>query len=78
MMISHTNLKRPDVDHPRLVSLEHAKLVTSHGGIVGSVGLSPVKSSVPEIRRTPEESPQKSLSSTRPPPVIEACEAICT
>jgi membrane dipeptidase len=37
MMISHTNLKRPDVDHPRLVSLEHAKLVTSHGGIIGSV-----------------------------------------
>lgn len=37
MMISHTNLKRPDVDHPRLVSVEHAKLVTSRGGIVGSV-----------------------------------------
>jgi membrane dipeptidase len=37
MMISHTNLKRPDLDHPRLVSVEHAKLVTSHGGIVGSV-----------------------------------------
>jgi len=37
MMISHTNLKRPDIDHPRLVSVEHAKLVTSHGGIVGSV-----------------------------------------
>jgi membrane dipeptidase len=37
MMISHTNLKRPDVDHPRLVSVEHARLVTSHGGIVGSV-----------------------------------------
>jgi membrane dipeptidase len=37
MMISHTNLKRPDVDHPRLVSLEHARLVTERGGIVGSV-----------------------------------------
>jgi membrane dipeptidase len=37
MMISHTNLKRPDLDHPRLVSLEHAKLVTGHGGVVGSV-----------------------------------------
>ncbi len=37
MMISHTNLKRPDVDHPRLVSVEHARLVTTHGGIVGSV-----------------------------------------
>jgi membrane dipeptidase len=37
MMISHTNLKRPDVDHPRLVSVEHARLVTQAGGIVGSV-----------------------------------------
>jgi membrane dipeptidase len=37
MMISHTNLKRPDVDHPRLVSVEHARLVTERGGIVGSV-----------------------------------------
>lgn len=37
MMISHTNLKRPDVDHPRLISVEHARLVTAHGGIVGSV-----------------------------------------
>ncbi len=37
MMISHTNLKRPDIDHPRLISVEHAKLVTTHGGIVGSV-----------------------------------------
>jgi membrane dipeptidase len=37
MMISHTNLKRPDVDHPRLISVEHARLVTTRGGIVGSV-----------------------------------------
>jgi membrane dipeptidase len=37
VMLSHTNLKRPDVEHPRLVSVEHAKLVASHGGIVGSV-----------------------------------------
>ena len=37
MMISHTNLKRPEVDHPRLISVEHARLVTGHGGIVGSV-----------------------------------------
>jgi len=36
-MLSHTNLKRPDLDHPRLVSLEHARLVTAHGGVVGSV-----------------------------------------
>jgi len=37
VMLSHTNLKRPDVEHPRLVSVEHAKLVADHGGIVGSV-----------------------------------------
>ena len=37
MMISHTNLKRADLDHPRLVSVEHARLVTRHGGVVGSV-----------------------------------------
>ena len=37
MMISHTNLKRPDLDHPRLISVDHAKLVTSRGGIIGSV-----------------------------------------
>ena len=37
MMLSHTNLKRPDVNHPRLVSVEHARLVSTHGGIVGSV-----------------------------------------
>jgi membrane dipeptidase len=36
-MLSHTNLIRPGVEHPRLVSLEHAKLVTESGGIVGSV-----------------------------------------
>ncbi|MGZ3378259.1 MAG: dipeptidase [Phenylobacterium sp.] len=36
MMLSHTNLKRPDLDNPRLVSLEHARLVTEPGGIVGS------------------------------------------
>ena len=37
VMLSHTNLKRPDLDHPRLISVEHAKLVASHGGIIGSV-----------------------------------------
>jgi membrane dipeptidase len=37
MMISHTNLKRPDLDNPRLVTVEHARLVTRHGGVVGSV-----------------------------------------
>jgi membrane dipeptidase len=37
MMISHTNLVTPTLNHPRLVSVEQAKLVTSHGGIVGSI-----------------------------------------
>lgn len=37
MMISHTNLSRADVQHPRLVSVAHARLVTEKGGIVGSV-----------------------------------------
>jgi membrane dipeptidase len=37
MMISHTNLSTPALQHPRLVSTEQAKLVTDHGGIVGSV-----------------------------------------
>ena len=37
VMISHTNLTRPTVSHPRLVTAEHAKLVTAAGGIVGSV-----------------------------------------
>ena len=37
VMISHTNLTRPTVSHPRLVTPEHAKLVTAAGGIVGSV-----------------------------------------
>ena len=37
VMLSHTNLKRPDVEHPRLISVEHAKLVADHGGIIGSV-----------------------------------------
>lgn len=37
MMISHTNLQTADNRHPRLVSLEHARLVTESGGIVGSI-----------------------------------------
>lgn len=37
VMVSHTNLVRPGVDHPRLVTTEHAKLVAGAGGIVGSV-----------------------------------------
>lgn len=37
MMISHTNLTRPGLDHPRLVTVEQARLVTAKGGLVGSV-----------------------------------------
>jgi membrane dipeptidase len=37
MMISHSNLNRPDVSHPRLISDETARLVASTGGIIGSV-----------------------------------------
>jgi len=55
VMISHTNLTRPGVDHPRLVSVEHARLVTEAGGIVGSVpsgiGQSTFAEYVDSIRR---------------------------
>lgn len=37
MMISHSNLTTPTLQHPRLITLEQARLVTSRGGIVGSV-----------------------------------------
>lgn len=36
MMISHTNLSTQQFEHPRLVSPEQARLVTTHGGLVGS------------------------------------------
>jgi len=37
MMISHSNVAAPGIDHPRLISLDHARLVTRGGGIVGAV-----------------------------------------
>ena len=37
VMISHTNLATPEKRHPRLISMEHARLVTTHGGLIGSV-----------------------------------------
>jgi membrane dipeptidase len=37
VMISHTNLVGETARHPRLITLEHAKLVTDHGGLIGSV-----------------------------------------
>jgi membrane dipeptidase len=36
IMISHTNLATPSLNHPRLISSEHAKLVAAAGGIIGS------------------------------------------
>jgi membrane dipeptidase len=36
IMISHTNIATTSVTHPRLISVEHAKLVASAGGIIGS------------------------------------------
>jgi membrane dipeptidase len=36
IMISHTNLVTPTVNHPRLINNEHAKLVAEAGGIIGS------------------------------------------
>jgi membrane dipeptidase len=36
IMISHTNLVTPTVNHPRLINTEHAKLVAAAGGIIGS------------------------------------------
>jgi membrane dipeptidase len=36
IMISHTNLSTPTLNHPRLISGEHAKLVAAAGGIIGS------------------------------------------
>ena len=36
ILISHTNLATPSLNHPRLISSEHAKLVAATGGIIGS------------------------------------------
>jgi membrane dipeptidase len=36
VMVSHTNLITPTANHPRLISVEHAKSVADAGGIIGS------------------------------------------
>ncbi len=36
VMISHTHLRHSTDDHPRLVSLEHARVVASAGGLIGA------------------------------------------
>lgn len=37
MMVSHSNLTTPALNHPRMISLELALLVTRNGGVIGSV-----------------------------------------
>lgn len=37
MLISHTNLRTSPEGHPRLISEEHARLVTDAGGVIGAV-----------------------------------------
>jgi membrane dipeptidase len=55
VMISHTNLSTPAIEHPRLISPEHAKLVASAGGIIGSwpsgVGQTTFSDYIDSIRR---------------------------
>jgi membrane dipeptidase len=36
IMVSHTNIATASANHPRLISVEHAKLVVAAGGIIGS------------------------------------------
>jgi membrane dipeptidase len=36
VMVSHTNLSTATLNHPRLISREHARLVADAGGIIGS------------------------------------------
>ena len=55
VMISHTNLSSPALNHPRLISRDHAKLVAQAGGIIGSwpsgVGQSTFADYIDSIRR---------------------------
>lgn len=37
MVISHSNLRYAEYDHPRLIGLDHARLVTQGGGVIGAV-----------------------------------------
>ena len=36
IMVSHSHLASPGADHPRLLTVEHAKLVAATGGVVGA------------------------------------------
>jgi membrane dipeptidase len=55
VIISHTNLSTPEFSHPRLISAEHARLVASAGGIIGSwpsgVGQTTFADYIDSIRR---------------------------
>ena len=55
IMISHTNIATASVTHPRLISIEHAKLVASAGGLIGSwpsgIGQSSFSDYIDSIRR---------------------------
>jgi membrane dipeptidase len=55
VMVSHTNLLTAAVAHPRLISIEHAKLVAAAGGVIGSwpsaVGQATFADYIDSIRR---------------------------
>lgn len=48
MLISHSNVARPGDDHARLISLEHARLVTTGGGLIGATPAGFGQSSFPQ------------------------------
>ena len=55
IMISHTNLSTAGMNHPRLITAEHAKMVAAAGGIIGSwpsgVGQTTFADYIDSIRR---------------------------
>jgi membrane dipeptidase len=55
VMISHSNLATATLNHPRLISSEHARLVASAGGIIGSwpsgIGQSTLADYIDSIQR---------------------------
>jgi membrane dipeptidase len=55
IMISHTNLTTASQNHPRLISIEHAKMVAAAGGVIGSwpsgVGQTTFADYIDSIRR---------------------------
>jgi membrane dipeptidase len=55
IMISHTNIATATLNHPRLISTEHAKLTAAAGGIIGSwpsgIGQTTFSDYIDSIRR---------------------------